>query len=565
MTTSVPPATSHSAGGQRLRIGVIANFTAQPTSESLEFWFRELQIFAAARFSPHDQVLPELLNPGGFLRRECDYAVVLLQLERWGGPPGPESGIELRRNVHEFAAAARAAAESGAPPMLVVLCPPTPRLLVDSDNISAEQTMLGALEDLPGIEVVSNRRLQELYPPAEQENQFDDYANTEWQVPYSRVCFARIGTVVARWLYRNLTPPRKVVVTDCDNTLWSGLCGEDGPDNVVIGPGRLGFQNSLRRLGAQGFLLCLCSKNDEQAALDVFERHPDMVLRKADFAAWRINWSAKAENLRTLAAELSLGLDSFVFIDDDAFECAAVRSLCPQVVTLHFPTDEAQQGTFLQGVWELDPRPQTAEDRQRAGFYRQNAERSRASQECSSLKEFLQRLELRLELLPLREDNLARAAQLTERTNQFNLNGLKRSISDLRAVSARTEGLALLIRANDRFGDYGVIGFVVGQRTSKDFRIDTFVLSCRALGRGVEEQVLSRLFDAGRQSGAKALSFSFRPTGKNHLVEAFLRAQGATQHAGEWVFSELDRVSVVDSLGERVPETEVRGSPLEPV
>jgi FkbH-like protein len=565
MTTSAPSTTSQPTGEQGPRIGLIANFTAQPMGESLEFWFRELRIFATVRISPHDQVIHELLNPCGLLRGECDYGVILLQLERWARSAGSESGVVLRRKVSEFTAAARVAAESGGPPLLVVLCPPTPRQFADPDNIFAEQTLLEILQNLPGIEVVSNRRLQELYPPGEQENQFDDYADAEWQVPYSRVCFARIGTVVARWLYRNVTAPRKVIVTDCDNTLWSGLCGEDGPDTVVIGPGRLSFQNSLRRLAAHGFLLCLCSKNDERAALDVFERHPGMVLRKSDFTAWKINWSAKAENLWALAAELSLGLDSFVFIDDDAFECAAVRSLCPQVLTLHLPAEEALVGTFLEGVWELDLRPQTAEDRQRGGFYRQNAERSRLNRECASLREFLQQLELRIELLPLRDDNLSRAAQLTERTNQFNLNGLKRSIPDLRAVLARTEGLALLIRANDRFGDYGIIGFVVGERISNNFRINTFVLSCRALGRGVEEQVLSRLLDVSRQSGATALSFSFCPTGKNHLVEAFLRGQGATQEAGEWVFSELDRVSVGDSLGARSPKTEVHVSPLESV
>src|SRR5262249_42615375 len=269
-----------------------------------------------------------------------------------------------------------------------------PKLRFNQTILEVENQVRESLTALDGVECFDSRDLQELYPVEQYEKYFDPYTDQLAQIPYTRLCFATLGTAVARKMYSLITSPRKVIVVDCDNTLWSGVCAEIGPLNVSVGPSRAALQNFLIKQVEGGRLVCLCSKNEEEDALGVFDLHPAMLLRREHLTGWKVNWNPKADNLRTLAADLDLALDSFVFIDDDSFECAQVRAVCPEVLTLHLPSDELAIERFLRNTWDLDQKPPTLEDKKRTLYYQQNAKRAQSRQEARSIEEFIANLGL---------------------------------------------------------------------------------------------------------------------------------------------------------------------------
>ena len=236
----------------------------------------------------------------------------------------------------------------------------------------------------------------------------------------------------------------------------------------------------------RGMLLCLCSKNSEQDVLDVFDRRTDMVLKREHLVSWRINWKSKSENIKSLAAELGLGLDSFIFIDDSPVDCADVRIQCPSVLTLQTPPDSTSIPGFLNHLWAFDHLSSTEEDRNRTRTYRENAERHGFRDQTLSLKEFIEGLQLRIEISDATAGQLARVAQLTVRTNQFNLTTIRRSEHDIKDFLGREGAACLTVRVADRFGDYGLVGTLLYEANADRFMVDTLLLSCRVLGRGVE-------------------------------------------------------------------------------
>jgi len=348
-------------------------------------------------------------------------------------------------------------------------------------------------------------------------------------VPYTPECYAAIGTAIFRAIYGLQKNPLKVIVLDCDNTLWKGVCGEDGPAGVDVTPPFRALQEFMLAQTKAGMVLCLCSKNNEKDALDVFDQRSDMLLKREHLVSWRINWRPKSENLRSLAQELDLGLDSFIFIDDNPVECADVRINCPEVLTLQLPRDAESFAAFLNHVWAFDQAGATAEDRNRTRMYQQNRERHRHREESPSLKDFVQGLELRLDVAEATPGDLERVSQLTRRTNQFNLTTLRRSESEIRSFLERAGTRCLVVRAADRFGDYGLVGVVMLQAEADRYKVDTLLLSCRVLGRGVEHELVSRLARQALEAGKPLVELPFVPSGKNQPALEFLTSLGAAQ------------------------------------
>src|SRR6185436_14614657 len=255
-------------------------------------------------------------------------------------------------------------------PHLVCLCPSTPpsAALLTELEIQLAQDLV----NVPGISVLTSAEVLTPYPVTQVA---DPYSDELGHIPYTEAFFAALGTSLARRLEALQRPPYKVIVLDCDQTLWGGVVGEEGALGLVIDPPRQALQEFMRGQAQAGKLLCLCSKNNESEVLEVFARRPEMRLRRADLVAWRINWQPKSENLLALAAELGLGLDSFIFLDDNPLECAEVQAHCPEVLTLQLPAEPRAWAHFLAHVWAFDHLPQTAEDRQRTALYQQNAAR----------------------------------------------------------------------------------------------------------------------------------------------------------------------------------------------
>jgi FkbH-like protein len=340
--------------------------------------------------------------------------------------------------------------------------------------------------------------------------------------------------------------PYKVIVLDCDNTLWKGVCGEDGPAGLEITPPYKALQEFMVGQAAAGRLLCLCSKNNERDVLDVFEQRPDMVLREQHFVSRRLNWSSKSENLASLARELNLGLESFIFVDDDPVQCTDVEINCPGVLTLQLPKDADHIPAFLDHVWAFDCVKATNADRDRARMYRQNVAREQ-SRAHLSLTDFIKGLELRVAVAEPAATDLARVSQLTFRTNQFNLTTLRRSEIEVRDFLARDNAAGLVARVSDRFGDYGLVGVVLFEIDADRYEVDTFLLSCRVLGKGVEHAIVAALARRAVADGKSLVNFRCVPSAKNAPAIEFLRSIAHVRRhdsAGAWVFAAEDLVDL---------------------
>ena len=424
----------------------------------------------------------------------------------------------LGRNVHDLCSALR----ESKTPLVVCVSPRTmkdPVLQATLDE--AERILLTDAGAIPGVSVISSATLMARYPV---QHVHDPHSDHEAHIPYTREGYAAIGTAVFRAIAGLSGPLYKVIAVDCDNTLWKGVCGEDGPLGVEVTPEQRRLQEFLIEQTKAGMLLCLCSKNSEQDVFDVFDQNPGMVLRREHLAAWRINWESKSQNLKGLARDLELGLDSFIFLDDNAVECADVRSNCPDVLALQMPVD-------LDHVWAFDRRPSTGatdEDRRRTRLYQENAQRQQFREKTGSLKDFIAGLELRVTIAELTDADLGRASQLTYRTNQFNFTTIRRSEPEIRTFLQQSDSACLVVRVSDRFGDYGLVGVVLYEMRADRLAVDTLLLSCRVLGRGVEHAVVAELGRRAVVAGKSFVELPYRPTAKNAPAREFLARLGAS-------------------------------------
>ncbi|MEV7686076.1 HAD-IIIC family phosphatase [Streptomyces bungoensis] len=342
--------------------------------------------------------------------------------------------------------------------------------------------------------------------------------------------YAREVAHVARML-RGRT--KKVLVVDADNTLWDGVLGDDGPDGIAAATTFRGeafgtFQRLVRQLGSQGVLLAVSSKNDHDNVVQVLREHPDMVLREADFARVNANWQPKDANLRDIAGRLNLGVDSFVFVDDSPFECGLVAGSLPQVAVVRLDDEPALHVEKLLADGWFDTPRLTAEDRARAAQYRTEAERAGLLESAGSQEEYLSRLGVRVTLVPATAGDIDRVAQLSLRTNQFNLTTVRLQAADVAERLADDSHLVLVVRSADRFGDNGVVGVVFAQRDGDELRVDNMLLSCRVFARGIEQTAVAALLAHARATGATRVTASYRPTKKNKNVREFWPSQGFT-------------------------------------
>ncbi len=338
-----------------------------------------------------------------------------------------------------------------------------------------------------------------------------------------------------------VTPPRKVLAIDLDGTLWGGVLGEDGAEGLVIGVDGLGlafqdFQRELLRLGELGFLLAICSKNDEEQAWSVFESHPESVLRREDFAAARLNWQDKADNLSQIADELGLSLDSFVFLDDSPVERGWVSTALPQVLVPEMPDDPALRPTFLRNLPCLRVAGLTNEDRTRARKYRERSDRNKAQAVATSLGEYLASLRQEAMIAPVAGVGLERAAQLCQRTNQFNLTSRRHSTIDLGAMANDPMFEVYSLSLRDCFGDNGITGLGILRFVDSEAWIDTLLLSCRVIGRRAEDALLAFLAERASQRGASHIVGIYEESERNGQVADLYPRFGFTpaEEKGVW-------------------------------
>jgi len=343
------------------------------------------------------------------------------------------------------------------------------------------------------------------------------------------------GDLVGRWLAAKQGRSFKCLVLDLDNTIWGGVIGDDGMEGIELGQGSplgeayVAFQDYARELSRRGIILAVCSKNDEANALEPFEKHPDMVLRRGDIASFVANWSDKAANIRAIAEELNIGLDSLVFVDDNPFERNLVRQELPMVAVPEVSDDPTDYPIALSDAGYFEGLAITDEDRERTGQYQGNKARDALKESATDLPAYLRGLEMRLIREEFDRVGLQRIVQLINKSNQFNLTTRRYTDEDVIAVMSDPEAFGLQLRLLDRFGDNGVIAIVIGRlQTNKDLLIDTWLMSCRVLGRQVEPTTLNLIALEAGKLGARRLVGEYIPTRKNAMVKDHYAKLGFT-------------------------------------
>lgn len=324
---------------------------------------------------------------------------------------------------------------------------------------------------------------------------------------------------------------RKCLVLDLDNTLWGGVIGEDGLDGIMLGGDGDGeafvaFQEYCLRLKERGVILAVASKNNEADAREVFERHPDMRLRLGDIAMFAVNWEDKPANLRRIAKTLGIGLDALVLADDNPAERQMVRRLVPEVDVVALPSEPSLHRRALASYLGFEPVAVTGEDRGRAANYRARAQAAELASSASDIDSFLRDLRMRAEIAPFDELNLPRIAQLCGKTNQFNLTTRRHSDSVLRRFMASPEHITRYLKLSDRLADHGLVALVIGEIAADAVEIETFLMSCRVIGRSVEGRLLSELSAAATLAGRSLLRGTYIPTAKNGIVSGLYERFG---------------------------------------
>ena len=344
------------------------------------------------------------------------------------------------------------------------------------------------------------------------------------------------GDLVARLLAAALGRSSKALVLDLDNTLWGGVIGDDGMEGIKLGQGSalgeafVAFQRYAHDLSRRGIILAVCSKNDEANAIEPFERHPDMLLKRSDIACFVANWTDKAANLRQIAADLNIGLDSLVFADDNPAERAIVRRELPMVAVPELPDDPTLWPATLAAAGYFEALRLTKEDLARTEQYQANARRSNLMASATDLEGYLKSLDMRAIWSRFDRVGQARTVQLINKTNQFNLTTRRVTNEEIAALIEDDQALTLQIRLTDTFGDNGIIAIVIGlfEPGTRDIRIDTWLMSCRVLGRQMEEETLNLVVAQARSLGAERLIGVYKPTAKNGMVRDHYQKLGFT-------------------------------------
>lgn len=327
---------------------------------------------------------------------------------------------------------------------------------------------------------------------------------------------------------------KKCVILDLDNTLWGGVIGDDGVAGIEIGEYGRGhaftdFQLWLRQLKDRGILLAVCSKNDETVAKEPFEKNDEMVLKLSDFSVFVANWQDKASNIKWIQKALNLGMDSFVFIDDNPFERNLVKTLIPEITVPALPEDPAEYLRYIQNSNLFETISYSNEDRERTGQYQAEFKRKELEEKFETIDDYLRNLEMIGEVRKFEDMSCPRIAQLTQRSNQFNLRTVRYTEADIRAIAQSDEYIPLYYTLKDKFGEHGIVAVVIMKKESdKTLFIDTWLMSCRVLKRGMEEFVVNEFVKWAKESNYKQIKGEYIPTAKNGMVKEIYSTMGFT-------------------------------------
>lgn len=515
-----------------LQIVVAATFTANTLSDSFGFWIDRLNLGYTCKFADYGQLMQELLNPSSMSNsNKKGFNVVLIRLDDFVFSSAShkhqvdkteimDNNVQVRCN--EICNAVEVASKATTATFIIVFCPSAPHVMLDPQCaehiINTHTSFAERFNSLAGVFAITAKTIFKWYPVTDYH---DEVQLEHGHIPYTTSCNSAIATAIIRLMFVLQQKPVKVLAIDCDNTLWKGVAAEDGPEGVDVGGSYRTFQTMLVEQQVAGRLLTLVSKNNEEDVEAVFSRNKAMVLAEKNIFAKKINWKPKSQSIQLLAEEVNIGLNGFMFIDDNPIECSEVEMALPEAIVVRFPTVQSEIPAFLNGLWMLDTIKTTKEDLKRMTFYEVEKQRNVVRSQAASFVEFIEKLELEVFCDTLTEDNGERLSQLSYRTNQFNFSGAKYSYNEL--SSLQKEGCRIIaVSVKDRFGDYGIVGMMVCRFRGNTGFIEQLLLSCRVLGRGVEYCMVRDLGRVATENGAIYLKFIAAVTSRNKPAINFL-------------------------------------------
>jgi FkbH-like protein len=542
------------AGGYSLapltpyRLGIITNATSDFVVPALVATALRHGIALECIPAAYDQAIRESLSPESAINR-CSPNAVLIALDWRGLPLQPSPGdsgaseaaveaavnylLMIREGIRSHGNPVSILQNIAAPPETLFgsldrVLPGTRRQIVDGVNLA----LAGAVRN-SGDVMLDAASLAETVGLAAW------HSPSEWnmaKLPFSQRFLPLYAEHVCRLLGALCGKSRRCLVLDLDNTLWGGVVGDDGLKGIEIAQGDaageayLDFQRFVLALRSRGVVLAVSSKNEDETARLPFRNHPEMLLREEHFAVFQANWSDKATNIQAIAKELSLGLDSLVFVDDNPFERELVRKILPQVAVPEMPEDPALYTRTLSAAGYFEAAMFSEEDLNRAGYYDGNARRAALQNDARDIEEYLASLKMEILFQPFDETGRSRIEQLINKSNQFNLTARRYTQAELALMETAPGYFTMQVRLADAFGDNGMISVVICRAPAVDqlevdhlevdqWEIDTWLMSCRVLGRGVEQMVLRELLEHAAARGIQRLIGVYRPTGRNKLVE----------------------------------------------
>ena len=524
------------------QILISASFTASPVSNAVEFWRERLGFDFKTGFLSYNQIFQELLNPDSLFRsNRSGMNVILLRIEDWLPYNGEGSSRyaemvaisselmklkqEMFSTLNDFITALQTFNVNAPCQTLLIICPLSEKFRNnDYWNGCFSEIENALVEKAKGIELIHVLRAEEFHSPYQVAEVDDPERNEIGHIPFVDDYYLFLGTLIVRYYHWLTVKSYKVIVLDCDNTLWNGVCGETGPDGVKLSSSFKFLQRFLVKLKEQGMLLCICSKNSEEDVWAVFDNRTDFPLKRDFITDYRINWLPKSQNIKSLAESLNLSLDSFIFIDDNPVECAEVQANCPEVLTLQWPESKKDRQGFIQHTWAFDHFAVTAEDAQRTLMTKQNLQRQLFLKQSTDFESFLKSLNLEIDILPAESKHLSRASQLTKRTNQFNLTTIRRGQSEIQRLVDNEGYECRIVEVKDRFGEYGLVGLLIFKQSEGLVELDSFLLSCRVLGRGVEHAMLAEVAKIAFNRGCAHIGVLFVKTEKNSPALNFIES-----------------------------------------
>lgn len=512
------------------RVALLGSYTTDQLGSMLRLALHALGIRAELYAGGYDQYRQELLDPASGLASFEPTHVVLAVHEGAADLPdlseSPEEDV-ARETARWQALWERAAALGARVVQHTFAAPPDPPLghlaaRLPGSRHALLQALNAALGEAAGDEIllVDCERIAAAWG---KERWFDD---RYWFLAKQAVALdalPRLARHTAAVIAADLGLARKCLVLDLDNTLWGGVVGEEGLEGVRLGDGPEGeafvaFQERILALRRKGVLLAVASKNDEAEALRMFDEHPAMRIRSEDVACFCANWDTKVDNVRAIAETLDLGLDALVYVDDNPAEREVVRRFLPEVDVLTLPPDPARYPRALAGYLGFETASLSAEDLARTEQYRGRARAAERRLELGDLEDFLRDLEMRAVLARFDERRLPRVAQLVGKTNQFNVTTRRHGLEAIRAFALDPGTVDLALELRDRFADHGLVGVLIATRAGDVLDIDTWLLSCRVIGRTAEHAMLARLAAGAKELGCARLRGTYVPTGRNGVV-----------------------------------------------